>query len=70
MDLRRGRGIGAGSEVEDEQQICFNYRVLTGERRKPEPTTALPGSPEKIRVLAYRVSNREDLWHPLDARRQ
>ncbi len=33
-----------------------------------EPTTALPGSEEKIRVLAERFARGEDLWHPDDAR--
>jgi hypothetical protein len=32
------------------------------------PTDALPGSPEKIRVLAERVRLHLPLWHPLDAR--
>lgn len=30
------------------------------------PTSAVPGSPEKIAVLAARVRRREGLWHPLD----
>jgi len=32
------------------------------------PTTALPGSEEKIRVLAQRARLGVPLWHPLDAR--
>jgi|SRR5438128_6752805 len=31
------------------------------------PTTALPGSPEKVAVLEQRASRREALWHPNDA---
>jgi hypothetical protein len=31
------------------------------------PTRALPGSPEKMAVLAERLENREELWHPEDA---
>jgi len=31
------------------------------------PTTALPGSPEKVAVLEQRASRREALWHPKDA---
>lgn len=32
----------------------------------PTPTSAAPGSPEKIAVLAARVENRQRLWHPAD----
>lgn len=32
----------------------------------PIPTMALPGSEEKIQVLAERAERRESLWHPLD----
>ena len=31
------------------------------------PTEALPGSPEKVAVLAERARNRQALWHPHDA---
>jgi hypothetical protein len=40
----------------------FNGRVPL-----PEPTTALPGTPEKVEVLAQRARLRQALWHPLDA---
>lgn len=33
----------------------------------PEPTEALPGTPEKIAVLEYRAANGQQLWHPQDA---
>ncbi|QVL31120.1 hypothetical protein KIH39_20045 [Telmatocola sphagniphila] len=32
------------------------------------PTSATPGSAEKIAILAERVRNRQELWHPSDAR--
>jgi hypothetical protein len=32
-----------------------------------EPTNALPGSEEKIRILAERARLGQSLWHPLDA---
>jgi len=32
-----------------------------------EPTTALPGSPEKVAVLEERARLGVSLWHPLDA---
>src|SRR5262245_26849522 len=31
------------------------------------PTTAAPGSPEKVDVLADRARMLQDLWHPMDA---
>lgn len=34
-----------------------------------QPTAALPGTAEKMRVLAGRVARREAIHHPLDARR-
>lgn len=30
------------------------------------PTTALPGTPEKLAVLEQRAANGESLWHPED----
>jgi hypothetical protein len=33
-----------------------------------EPTTAAPGSLEKLAVLEMRARLRQSLWHPLDAR--
>lgn len=38
-----------------------------GPGKLPEPTTALPGTPEKIRVLRERAAAGQRLWHPLDA---
>jgi hypothetical protein len=37
-------------------------------RPRPEPTAALPGSEEKIRVLMERVRLGQELWHEGDAR--
>ena len=34
----------------------------------PAPTHALPGTREKVLVLAERASRREALWHAFDAR--
>jgi hypothetical protein len=34
----------------------------------PEPTTAPPGSPEKMAVLMQRARKNQALWHPLDSR--
>ncbi|MCS7160103.1 MAG: hypothetical protein RMJ19_06490 [Gemmatales bacterium] len=32
-----------------------------------EPTSALPGTPDKIAVMAERAARGESLFHPLDA---
>lgn len=41
----------------------FNGRVP----QPPEPTRALPGTPEKVRILEHRARNQQSLWHPRDA---
>jgi hypothetical protein len=33
----------------------------------PAPTTALPGTPEKVAILEERARQHQALWHPLDA---
>ena len=41
---------------------------INGNRPLPAfPTDALPGSPEKIAVLAMRAQLKQSLWHPDDA---
>lgn len=35
---------------------------------EPTPTTARPGTPEKVEVMAARAARGEWLFHPLDAR--
>jgi hypothetical protein len=49
----------------------FARRGVGNTNRKgdmPEPTDALPGTPEKVLVLEERARNNQCLWHPLDAR--
>ena len=41
----------------------FNGRVPL----PPFPTTAMPGTPDKVAVLEERARMRVALWHPLDA---
>lgn len=36
-------------------------------RPLPRPTTARPGTPEKVQVLSDRLAAGEQLWHPDDA---
>jgi hypothetical protein len=33
----------------------------------PTPTTAAPGTAEKVAILAQRAQHRQALWHPNDA---
>ena len=40
---------------------------FNGRGRTPEPTSAAPGTPDKISVLSERAAAGEALWHPLDA---
>jgi hypothetical protein len=47
----------------------YAYRGVGTSGRKPcEPTTARPGSPEKIAVLEGRAERGEMLFHPDDGR--
>ncbi|MBI1913401.1 MAG: hypothetical protein HYS12_01380 [Planctomycetes bacterium] len=41
---------------------------FNGRARMPEPTSALPGTPEKVAILEQRARLGLSLWHPLDAR--
>jgi hypothetical protein len=40
---------------------------FNGRTRLPEPTDALPGTPEKVAVLMERARRGLSLWHPDDA---
>ncbi|MGL4420894.1 MAG: hypothetical protein ACRCZF_09540 [Gemmataceae bacterium] len=40
---------------------------ITGNAPLPEPTDALPGTPEKLAVLEMRARLKQALWHPDDA---
>ena len=42
----------------------FNGNALA----PPEPTTAPPGTPEKMAVLEQRAKLKQALWHPMDAK--
>src|SRR5262245_62069592 len=42
--------------------------AFNGRAALPVPTTALPGTPEKVAVLEIRARLRQQLWHPDDAR--
>jgi hypothetical protein len=44
------------------------FRLFRGRPLPPFPTSALPGTPDKVAVLAERARLRQALWHPQDAR--
>ena len=43
---------------------------LTGDRPPPVPTDTLPGTPERVAVLAERAMRGEHLFHPGDTTRE
>lgn len=44
-----------------------DYEDRLWTRERGQPTSAVPGSPEKIEVLAQRASEHRPLFHPEDA---
>ncbi len=70
----RSRGLcwkcGAFPEIRvlyPAKQVDSPYAGWNGRVTKPEPTAALPGTPEKELVLTGRAERFEELWHPEDA---
>jgi hypothetical protein len=53
---------------ENYVSTCARGHGLSDEAKKlPKPTTALPGTPEKLLVLEERARLGQALWHPDDA---
>jgi hypothetical protein len=48
------------------RQGIWNYEPTDKEREDTRPTAALPGSPEKLDILADRLRQGLPLWHPSD----
>ena len=46
---------------------CEDETFYTEPSNIPEPTQAMPGTPEKISVLRFRWVMRQRLFNPLDA---
>lgn len=66
-----GRRFFLRTDVRMSSRTCMRCNVLRsagGGSRTPQPTTALPGTPEKVEVLAQRFARGESLHHPDDAR--
>ena len=57
------RGLRRYLPVWDEMIADFNGRA-----KMPEPTDALPGTLDKVRVLEERARLGQALWHPQDAK--
>ena len=52
----------------DSRFATAGVRDFNGRRPLPRrPTNALPGTPEKVKVLCERARLFQTLWHPLDA---
>ena len=64
--IRKARGLCLVCYYELKAELTPNESGSTG-RYPAEPTTALPGTEEKIRVMRERAARREKLFHPEDA---
>jgi hypothetical protein len=58
--------------LRDQYPITSKFATVgvkdfNGRRPLPKPTDALPGTPEKVKVLCERARLLQALWHPLDA---
>ncbi|HZZ72807.1 MAG TPA: hypothetical protein VFE24_11180 [Pirellulales bacterium] len=56
------------SVLEAIQQGVWDYEPPAVENDRFAPTGAVPGSTEKVSILAERLSRGEPLWHPSDRR--
>lgn len=55
---------------ESPRREAAGSKLRFGRPLPAEPTGAVPGSEEKIKVLQGRVARGEQLYHPLDATRE
>ncbi len=58
----------AESVLEAIKQGHWDYEPEDVQRDRYEPTKALPGSTEKLAVMARRLQEGLPLWHPTDRR--
>ena len=56
----------ANSVIEAIQEGIWNFEPKDPERDDFESTHALPGTQEKVEVLALRLRSGQPLWHPED----
>jgi hypothetical protein len=66
------RGLLSGTERKNGWQLAEYSHAVGRCRRKshdfPPPTTAVPGSQQKLDILASRARGGLELWLPLDSR--
>jgi len=65
VDVAREHGRVGRAVIDRPSPVRRNRE---GKAEMPEPTDALPGSPEKLQILEDRARRGQYLWHPLDAR--
>lgn len=46
--------------------VCDGYETEYRPPRRCQPTRAMPGTAEKVAVLAKRLARGEELWHECD----
>ena len=56
------------SVLEAIKQGIWDYEPESEETMRYDPTQALPGTQEKLAILAERVQQGLPLWHPEDRR--
>ncbi len=56
------------SVLEAIKMGMWDYEPNNEEQQEHEPTKALPGTDEKLTILAARVQSGLPLWHPSDRR--
>ncbi len=54
------------SVIEAIQNGVWDFEPTEPKQDDFNSTCALPGTEEKVRVLAERLENGQPLWHPLD----
>ena len=73
--INRPRGLCWCCYYRPDVRDLYPAAVVRGEGlqgdsvRDPEPTAALPGTEERLRILAERVARKESLFHSQDSRR-
>lgn len=64
--ISNGRATVTKSIIEAIQMGLWDYEPEEMETNQFDSTNALPGSDEKLDVLAQRVQSGQPLWHPSD----
>ncbi len=54
------------SVIDAIRQGIWNYEPASSSQQDYDSTNSMPGTPEKLEVLARRLSSGKPLWHPSD----